>query len=259
RVSLAATTPSPAAATTPSRGAACAASTPTAASPIPASGPAAAAAAVGQATATAAAVAIAVAAVVGAATAAARGAAASSPAADTTPTVACAATAPTSREAAATGRGVAAERARGARGGACNQRCRRGHLGRVRDAQLLQQEGVACRCEAQEDVRSCDVVGGVGEVVIEASKKVEDELGLRDGVADIAKGVSGSLHLLAVVDNGGIALNHGVKLMAEKDRSRLFVGVEHVLDGDPQLPSGLIWLQRSWMSSATDPKIQLRM
>jgi hypothetical protein len=33
-----------------------------------------------------------------------------------------------------------------------------------------------------------------------------------------------------------------VKLVAEEDRSRLFVGVEHVLDGDPELPSGLIGL-----------------
>ncbi|BAF14190.1 Os04g0224200, partial [Oryza sativa Japonica Group] len=98
--------------------------------------------------------------------------------------LACAATTPTAT--------IPTRRERGAGAGACNQhrRCE------ARDAQLLQQEGIACRCEARENGHAYDVISGVGEVIVEASEKVEHKLGVGDGVVDVAKGVGSGLHLL---------------------------------------------------------------
>jgi hypothetical protein len=53
-------------------------------------------------------------------------------------------------------------------------------------------------------------------------------------VADITEGISGGLHALAVGDDAGVALLHGVELVIKEDGLGLLVGVKDVLDGDPK-------------------------
>jgi len=76
---------------------------------------------------------------------------------------------------------------------------------------------------------------------IEAAQDIEDELRVDDVAANITEGVSGDLHPLAVVVDGGIALRHGVELVTQEDGVWGLVGLEEALDGDPELTRGLIW------------------
>jgi len=62
-----------------------------------------------------------------------------------------------------------------------------------------------------------DVVGGVGEVRIEATQKGEDELRVLDKMADVAKSGGLDLQPLAVHRDGAVTLHHGVKFVEEED------------------------------------------
>jgi hypothetical protein len=132
--------------------------------------------------------------------------------------------------------------ARGGRGGA---RC--GEEGNassdlvfIRQAELLEDELVAGLREGGEDDGIGDVVRGSGEVGINAAEEVEGELRLLDAVADIAEGVGHHLHALAVLEDGRIALRHGMELVTEEDRPWIFVGAEEGFDGHLEVAGGLI-------------------
>lgn len=84
-----------------------------------------------------------------------------------------------------------------------------------------------------------DDVMCVGESMVETAKVVEDEFGVLHGVADITKGVSGGLRVLALGVDAGVA-EDGQGLVVEKDGTWLFVGAEDVLNGDPKIASRLV-------------------
>lgn len=85
-----------------------------------------------------------------------------------------------------------------------------------------------------------DVVGGVGEARVEAAEDVQDKLGVLNGMADVAEGVSEGLHAAAILDDGGVALCHGVEVMTEEDPPGLLVGAKETLDGEPKISGGPI-------------------
>lgn len=124
--------------------------------------------------------------------------------------------------------------------------CDEGSLGldlyRVGVAKLLENQRVPRIGEGRQDRGARDVVGRAGEARVDAAEEVEDELGLGDGVANVAEGISRRLHALTIVGDGEIALGHGVELVMQIDRARLLVGLKEVVDGDPQVPSRLIGL-----------------
>ena len=124
--------------------------------------------------------------------------------------------------------------------------CDEGSLGldlyRVGVAKLLENQRVPRRGEGRQDRGARDVVGRAGEARVDAAEEVEDELGLGDGVANVAEGISRRLHALTIVGDGEIALGHGVELVMQIDRARLLVGLKEVVDGDPQVPGRLIRL-----------------
>jgi hypothetical protein len=74
-----------------------------------------------------------------------------------------------------------------------------GHLVLVGEPKLLEGEHVAGAGEVREDRGIGDVVGGVGEVRIDAAEEVEDKLGVWDAMADIAEGIGDGFHLLAIL------------------------------------------------------------
>lgn len=87
------------------------------------------------------------------------------------------------------------------------------------------------------------VGGGVrcgGEAGDDATQNVENQLGVGDGVADVAEGVDDLLHALAVLRDGKITLHNSMELVAEEDCTRLFVVLKQITDGDPNIVSQLI-------------------
>jgi hypothetical protein len=52
---------------------------------------------------------------------------------------------------------------------------------------------------------------------VQSAEEVEDELGLRNPVVDVAEGVSEGLDLLTVVRDRHITLDHRVELVVEED------------------------------------------
>lgn len=133
------------------------------------------------------------------------------------------------------GRAAEARAACSSRGAGCKKSTLGGHLGLVRQSELLEDEHIARRRERRQGRRVGDVIRGVGEA------RVEDELRLRDGVADIAERVGECLHALAVLGNREITLRHRVELVAEEDGALSLVHLEQVLDGDPKIARGLVW------------------
>jgi hypothetical protein len=170
----------------------------------------------------------------------------------TLPTVAAAARAATivalvAGEAAAGGAGDSA-----AASAACGVEHRLGcHGAFVGKAELLQDKLLVCGSEVRRWVRIGDVVGGAGEAM------VEDELRVGDDAADITKRVSGGLHLLGIVFDGGVALGHRVELVAQEDGARGLVVLEEAPDGQPEGTRGLIWRRHQaediWPNSAKEP------
>lgn len=69
-----------------------------------------------------------------------------------------------------------------------------------------------------------NVVGTVGKV------GVEDELRMDNGVADVMRGINGSLHLLAVVVDGVVALSRRIEFVTQEDGVRSLVRLEEVGD-----------------------------
>ena len=90
-------------------------------------------------------------------------------------------------------------------------------------------------------MRISDVIGSTSEAGIEAAQEVEDGLRVGDGAADIAERIGGGLHALGIVVDGRITLGHGVELVTQEDGARSLVGLEEVLDGDPELARSLVW------------------
>ena len=58
-----------------------------------------------------------------------------------------------------------------------------------------------------------DVVGDGLVLLVEAAEQVEDEVGLGDGLPDVAKIVGSLLHAHAVLVDGGVALGQRVELV----------------------------------------------
>ena len=67
-----------------------------------------------------------------------------------------------------------------------------------------------CRDKRRED---CSIGDDVRRVRVETAKKVEHQLGLGDGVTNVAKGVGRVLHALGVLIDGQITLGHRVELL----------------------------------------------
>lgn len=133
--------------------------------------------------------------------------------------------------------------ARGARGSSAACRDESGlrlNFGVVGQMEFLENKGVPRRGERREDRSTCDVVCRTGEVGVDAAQKVENQLRLRDGVPDVAKGIGCRLHALAVGSDGEIALDHGVELMMKKDCTWFLVRLKEVGDGEPEGASRLI-------------------
>jgi hypothetical protein len=128
----------------------------------------------------------------------------------------------------------------GARGGSSSEGHFRNDLGLIGEHGLLESEHGACLAEGRERGRVGDVVGGDEEHGVEARDEIEDELSVRNGVADVAKRVSGGLDTLAVVGDGGVPLNKSMKLIAKVDHARLRVVVEEVKDHGIEGAGGLI-------------------
>jgi hypothetical protein len=84
------------------------------------------------------------------------------------------------------------------------------------------------------------VVGCGGELGVQAVDEVEDELGLEDGVADVAKRVDEGFDVVIVIGNRGIPLNRSVKLIAKVDGVCLLVVVEEVGDRSVEGAGSLI-------------------
>jgi hypothetical protein len=84
-----------------------------------------------------------------------------------------------------------------------------------------------------------DVIGGAGVLLVQPAEKVEDELRLVDGMADVAELFGGGLDAETVVVNGGISLSHGVKLVTQEDGPLRLVHLEEAINGDPELASSL--------------------
>jgi hypothetical protein len=150
--------------------------------------------------------------------------------ASTASTMATTAAAPTRIGTGVTSTVAAAVRAWGHRGGGCEGRLR-DDLGLIGDHGLLEGKHRACPAEGGERSGVGDVVGGDGELGVQAANEVEDELRLRDGVTDITKRVSEGLHALTVVSDRRVTLNKSMKLVIEVDRARLLVVVEEIGDG----------------------------
>jgi hypothetical protein len=98
--------------------------------------------------------------------------------------------------------------------------------------QLLEEELMACGGEG-EGLLPGDVVGDARVDLVEAAQEVEDEVGLRDGLPDVAQFVGLLLHANAVGVNGQVPLSHRVKLVIQEDGARSFVRLEHPADGRP--------------------------
>jgi hypothetical protein len=58
-------------------------------------------------------------------------------------------------------------------------------------------------------------------------------------MADVTEGIDERLNALAVLVDSGVTLRYGVEAVAEVYRPGLFVGTKEVLDGKPEVPSGL--------------------
>ena len=59
-------------------------------------------------------------------------------------------------------------------------------------------------------------------------------------MTDVAEAIGEGLHAAAILGDGGVALRHGVEIMAEEDRSELPVGAEEALNGEPEVPGSLV-------------------
>lgn len=112
---------------------------------------------------------------------------------------------------------------------------RRGSTGLlfILQPQFLEEKLMASGGEG-EGLLPGDVVGDRRVDLVDAAQKVEDEVALEDGLANVAQFVGLRLHADAVVVDGGIPLNHRVELVIEEDGTRRFVRLEHVVDGLPQ-------------------------
>lgn len=99
--------------------------------------------------------------------------------------------------------------------------------------QLLEKELMACGGEG-EGLLSGDVVGDAGVDLVESAQEVEDEIGFRDGLPNVAQFVGFLLHANAVGVNGQVPLSHRVELVIQEDGARSFVRLEHRADGRPK-------------------------
>jgi hypothetical protein len=88
--------------------------------------------------------------------------------------------------------------------------------------------------EVRERCGVCNDVGGGGEPGVEAAQEVEDKLRGGYGVANLPKGIGGTLELLGVGVDREVALGQVVELQLEDDGARLLVRLEQCFDGDVQ-------------------------
>jgi len=119
------------------------------------------------------------------------------------------------------------------RGGSSQEGGGGAHFFLVLQAQLFEEELVPGGSEG-EGLRPGDVVGDVGVDLVEPSQQVEDEVGFRDGLPNVAQFVGLLLHANAVGVNGQIPLSHRVELVIQEDGARSFVRLEHRADGRPK-------------------------
>ena len=85
-----------------------------------------------------------------------------------------------------------------------------------------------------EGLLSGDGVGDSGVDLVEPAQQIEDEVGLRYGLPDIAQFVGLLLHANAVGVNGQVPLSHRVEFVIQEDGARSFVRLEHSADGRPK-------------------------
>lgn len=107
---------------------------------------------------------------------------------------------------------------------------------------LLELKGVVRRDERQKDHGSGDDVRRVGKSQIEAAKKVEHKLRLRDGVANVEESISHLLDPLGVGIDGEITLGHRVECLTKDDDIGLLVRLKQVSNDDVEIVGSLIRL-----------------
>jgi hypothetical protein len=131
-------------------------------------------------------------------------------------------------------RGGGGAAARGATGGSrASDQCRgRRNLDLVREAQFLEEELVASVGEGE--VVGGDVVGGVGEFLVQSAEQIEDKGRLGDGLVDVAQLVGGGLHAVAVVVDCGVPLSQRMEFMTQEDGPWCLVRLEQGDDGGSQ-------------------------
>ena len=109
----------------------------------------------------------------------------------------------------------------------------------VLETQLLEEELVPGNSKSERFLGG-DVVGDGLVLLVEAAEQVEDEVGLGDGLPDVAKIVGSLLHAHAVLVDGGVALGHRVELVTQEDGAGRLVSLVQVGDGRPELAGGLL-------------------
>lgn len=57
-------------------------------------------------------------------------------------------------------------------------------------------------------------------------------MGLLDRMTDIAESIDEVLHALAIHSDGGIALHHGVEVVADEDHPGLLGGAKEAFNGE---------------------------
>jgi hypothetical protein len=107
------------------------------------------------------------------------------------------------------------------------------HLGLVCEAKLLEDEHVASSSKGWQHVLVDNVVGSARVAWVETTQKVHHELGVEDGVADIAEGINGLLHALTELVDGEVTLCHRMELFHKEDSTRRLVGLEQIHDCNP--------------------------